>query len=382
VLRLKKKLLEIFDYLHEHPEISWQEINTTKFLANWFQNENIPFHTFSDCTGGYAEIGTGKPVIAVRADMDALWQEVAGTFRANHSCGHDAHMTIVLGSLLLLKEEGLKNKGTVRFIFQPAEEKGTGALAFIEKGIVDDVDYLYGIHLRPKEELRNGTAAPAIYHGASRFISGKIIGEDAHGARPHLTANAIEVGADLVHFIKGIYLNPKLSYSAKLTNFHAGGESKNIIPGSASFSIDVRAESNDAMHQLYEQIVKVFKALEVRYDVKITYQIDADLPAAVVSDEAASLMKSAIIQTIGEQHCMPSVQTTGGDDFHYYTIKRPNIKATMLALGCDLQPGLHHPKMTFDKDALITGAMILKNVIQKTLSQGEMNVDRNNHSND
>jgi amidohydrolase len=87
-----------------------------------------------------------------------------------------------------------KFNGTLRCIFQPAEEKGNGALKMVEKGIVDDVDYLFGVHLRPKEELELGFAAPSIRHGAAIFLEGKIIGEDTHGARPHLGVNAIEVG--------------------------------------------------------------------------------------------------------------------------------------------------------------------------------------------
>jgi len=369
---MEQKILEIYHHLHNNPELSWQEVKTTKYITEILKKQNIRFQTFSDCTGVVAEMGGGKPVIAVRADMDALWQEVDGTFQPNHSCGHDAHMSIVLGAMFMLNEEKVPMNGTIRFIFQPAEEKGTGALKLVEKGIVDDVDFLFGVHLRPMEELKNGTAAPAIYHGAARFISGKIVGEDAHGARPHLTANAIDVGSSLVQFLKGIHLNPSISYSAKLTSFHAGGESKNIIPGSATFSIDVRAESNEAMDQLVHQIEKIFQSLQLRYDVEISYETEANIAAAVVSKEAEQLMREAIIETIGENNCKPSIVTTGGDDFHFYTIKRPHIKATMLALGCHLTPGLHHPKMTFNKESLFTGAKIIKTVILKALARGEV----------
>jgi amidohydrolase len=132
---LEKRMLEIFHYLHEHPEVSFQEYQTTTYIADLLQNEGIKVQTFEDTTGLIAEIGQGKPIVAVRADMDALWQEVDGEMKANHSCGHDAHMSIVIGLLLSLKERAKEFNGTLRCIFQPAEEKGNGALKRWKKGL-------------------------------------------------------------------------------------------------------------------------------------------------------------------------------------------------------------------------------------------------------
>ena len=115
---LKARLLTIFHHLHQNPEISWKEFNTTKYLKLLLESEGFRIKTFDHFTGLIAEHGIGKPVVALRADMDALWQEVNGTFRANHSCGHDAHMTIVLGVMFLLKKVHVP--GTIRYIFQPA----------------------------------------------------------------------------------------------------------------------------------------------------------------------------------------------------------------------------------------------------------------------
>jgi amidohydrolase len=112
--------------------------------------------TFDDCTGVigyYGNFNANVPIIGIRADIDALWQAVDGKFQANHSCGHDAHMAIVLGVLWKLEQNRhLKDRLAIKFIFQPAEEVGRGALKMIEKHVADDLDYLYGIHLRPIEE--------------------------------------------------------------------------------------------------------------------------------------------------------------------------------------------------------------------------------------
>ncbi|MEH6974242.1 amidohydrolase, partial [Bacillus sp. JJ675] len=234
---IKQKMISIFEHLHNHPEVSWKEYETTAFLKKQLEENRCRTQTFADCTGVIGEIGEGSPVVAVRADIDALWQEVDGTFQANHSCGHDSHMTMALGTLMTLKEQTELPKGTIRFIFQPAEEKGGGALKMIEKGILDDVDYLYGVHVRPVQETLNGRCAPAILHGASCHIEGTVIGEEAHGARPHLGKNSIEIAATLVHKLAHIHIDPMTLHTVKMTKLQAGGESSNIIPGKASFSL-------------------------------------------------------------------------------------------------------------------------------------------------
>lgn len=366
----KKQILNAFCYLHAHPEISWEEKNTTKYIKEILENLGCRVRAFDHSTGVVGEIGEGRPVIAIRADMDALWQEVNGKFQANHSCGHDAHMAMVLGVLYVLNSFTDRPKGTIRFIFQPAEEKGNGALKLVDEGIVDDVDYLYGVHLRPIQEMTLGKAAPAIIHGAARHITGKIMGDDLHGARPHLGANAIEVGAALVNLLNTIHLNSLVPYTVKMTSFHAGGKSHNIIPGNATFSIDLRAQTNDVMEMLVEKVCFHVKNLETMFNVKIDLEANQGIAAAVLNNEAQALMEKAIIEVLGKNNTLPPAITTGGDDFHFYTIKRPHLKATMLGLGCNLQPGLHHPKMEFNHDALIDGTEILTKAILFTLEKG------------
>lgn len=368
ISNLTPKLMEIFHHLHANPEISGKEVETTKFIRSLFQVKQCNMIEFDDLTGLVVEIGEGKPIVAVRADIDALWQEVDGKFQANHSCGHDAHMTIAIGTIFTLLEHHLPRTGTVRIIFQPAEETGKGALAYTEKGIIDDVDFLYGMHLRPIEELSFGKYAPAIQHGAAAFIKGEIIGDDAHGARPHLNTNAIEVGAEFVQHLNQMKVNPAVPHSVKMTQFQAGGKSINIIPGNATFSLDVRAQTNEVMEQLTSKIKQISQLLATYHDIEINIEEVAQVAAAVLNDEAIDYMKRAIIDTVGERNLAPIIETTGGDDFHFYTLKRPHVKATMLAIGCDLTPGLHHPKMTFNHEVIPTSVEILTNVVLTTLN--------------
>jgi amidohydrolase len=363
----KNEIMNIFEYLHTHAEVSMNEFGTTQFLKQQLAALGCRIQTFDDCPGVIAEFGEGKPVVGLRADMDALWQRVDGNFRANHSCGHDAHMSMVLGTIMLLRKKTDLPKGTLRFIFQPAEEIGKGALEMIKRGVIDDIDFLYGVHVRPIQETANGRAAPAILHGASQSISGKIIGEDAHGARPHLGTNAIEVASTLIHELAYIHIDPMIPHSVKMTTLHAGGENSNIIPGQATFSLDLRAQTNDVMKTLIDKVNLAVESVAEFYKVKIELTIPESLAAATLNIEAKNIMAEAITKVLGKDKLDEPLMTTGGEDFHFYPLKRPHLKTTMLGLGCGLEPGLHHPNMSFDRNAMFSGIQILSEAVLLTL---------------
>lgn len=365
--QIELQIQQWFSHFHAHPEISWNEIKTTATIATILDGLGVKYQTFSDVTGLVAEIGSGPEVIAVRADIDALWQEVDGVYQANHSCGHDANISMVLGALLYLQGHSLEKR--VRFIFQPAEEKGNGSIAMMERGAVDDVTHLFGIHLRPVEELPFGKVTPSIHHGAGVFCEGKIVGGHAHGARPHQGKNAIDVLVAIHQFIKSIYESPFEPYSVKLTNMHAGGESLNIIPGTATFAIDVRAQSNEVLTRLQDKVSAGLTNIGTLFDVELSCKWSDYTPAAEVSKDAASLADDAIREVVGQEHTAPPVITSGSDDFHFYTIKHPSIKATMIGVGANLSPGLHHPEMSFDREALDIGARALAATVLRTVAQ-------------
>ncbi|GIO24218.1 M20 peptidase aminoacylase family protein [Oceanobacillus sp. J11TS1] len=365
---IEKQVKDHFHYLHNHAEISWEEVETTKFIKRKLEEAGCKVEVFKEHTGVIGKFGDfskGLPVVGIRADMDALWQEVNGTFQANHSCGHDAHMSMVLGVLWKLTQiPNLKEQVAVKFIFQPAEEHGNGALKMIEQGVVEDVDYLFGVHLRPKQEVAMGKAAPVIVHGAAISFEAAIKGEDAHGARPHLNANAIEVGAHIVQMLSQVHLDPRVPHSVKMTKFQAGGKSSNIIPGNASFSLDLRAQTNQVMNELEKKVIQILETAKDLHGVDIEYTKESSIVAAETNDTAIQIMKEAIGEVLGEANLKEDLVTPGGDDFHFYTIKKPELKATMLGLGCDLGPGLHHPNMKFNEDALIHGVDILSQAIK------------------
>ena len=369
--QIEKEIYSIFDHLHQNPEISWEEVQTTQFIKEILEKEGYQVQTFDDCTGVVGEIGEGDLTVALRADMDALWQEKDGKWQAIHSCGHDSHSTMALGVALLFNKMGYKPPGKLKILFQPAEEKGTGALKMLQKGILDNVDFLYGVHLRPIQELRSGYASPAILHGASQYITGEIKGEMAHGARPHLGVNAIEVASSLVQEMSNIHIDPQIPASIKMTGIHAGGPNGNTIPDRAEFTLDLRAQTNDVMNQLEYKLTQMIEGISMIYDAEINLHSEIKLAAAEVDLTAQEIMESAIQEVIGPEFCAPPVVTSGGEDFHFYSLMKQDLKTTMLGLGCDLQPGLHHPDMTFHREDILIGIEILAKTVMKTFQYGK-----------
>ncbi|MFS0784005.1 amidohydrolase [Bacillus sp. 1P06AnD] len=353
----EKRILEWFDYFHAHPETSWKEIGTTNRIAAILDELQVAYRRLPDSPGLIAEIGEGQRAVAVRADIDALWQEVDGIWKANHSCGHDAHIAMVLGALLYVLDSKIDHK--IRFIFQPAEEKGNGSLEMIKHGAMEDVTHFFGVHVRPAEEMELGQFSPAIRHGAAIFLEGKIRGEDAHGARPHQGKNGINVIMAIHQFLKDIYFSPWDVYSAKLTKIQAGGESLNIIPGTVEFAIDIRAQKNDILEKMKECISAGLNSIAQLHNCPIEFEWKDYTPGAVVSPKARAIAEEAIIKTLGKEKVADDVQTSGSDDFHFYTIEHPEVSATMIGVGAAVKPGLHHPQMTFERSILDQGARVL-----------------------
>ena len=235
----------------------------------------------------------------------------------------------------------------------------------IDRGALEDVTHLFGVHLRPIEELPFGKVSPAIHHGAAMFLEGKITGIDAHGARPYQGKNAIDVTVAIHQALKNLYFSPFEAYSAKLTKIQAGGDNANIIPGTATFSIDARAQKNEILLKMKNQIEKDLHTLKQLFDIDIEWEWQDITPGAEVSKEAAAIAREGIIEVVGIENLAEEVITSGSDDFHFYTVRHPEVKAAMIGIGSNLAPGLHHPNMTFNHDSLLIGAKVIAETLTK-----------------
>jgi amidohydrolase len=358
----RDSIIKTYHDLHSLAEPSWQEKKTSDYLLKSLKEAGLKVKTFQEHYGIVAEIpGRLNRVVALRADMDALLQEVEEELKPNHSCGHDAHSTMVLYTALAISQSGIQPKHTLRFIFQPAEEKGEGALKMIEDGALEEVTYLFGLHLRPDKEVPYGKASPVIIHGAAETIKGTIKGIQAHASRPEEGINAIEAATLLVQKLQQIYLDLpcETSYSIKMTQLQTENKASNVIPETASFSIDVRAQTNEVMNKLNDYANEIFEQTKQQTGVAISSCIKEFVPAAVTNENAIKIAKSAIDCVLGKENIIPVCVSLGGEDFHFYTAKNQGVLATMIGLGCGLKPGLHHPQMEFNLEALHYGTKIL-----------------------
>lgn len=370
----KEQILQTYRELHELAEPSWEEQRTSRYLQEKLSSAGLQVTSFAGHHGFIAEIpGEKEGVIALRADMDALVQEVNGEIIANHSCGHDGHSTMALYTALALKNSDMQLSHTIRFIFQPAEELAEGALQMMEEGVLNDVLFLGGVHVRPHTEVPFGQAAPVILHGSSSTIKGGITGTPAHAARPEEGNNPIEAASMLIQSLQRIRLTGGKKFSIKMTELHSG-ETSNSVPATARFTLDIRAEANETMEALLEKTVHLLKSTAALTETKIDYETAGYSPAAIENAAAVRIARQAIRSVLGEENTAGPCISQGAEDFHFYTWKTPHIAATMIGLGCDLKPGLHHPQMSFNTDALIYGTKILTEMIIR--ADREMEADK------
>ncbi|WP_051271523.1 amidohydrolase [Shimazuella kribbensis] len=364
LLQQKENIIQTYEELHALAEPSWKEEKTSVYLQTRLADAGLILTRFANHHGFFAEIpGKTKEVIALRADMDALVQEVDGQVIPNHSCGHDAHSTMVLHTALWLASLKQTFDKTVRFIFQPAEEVGAGALQMIQDGVLDRVSLLIGIHLRPWMEVPYGKASPVILHRASATIKGKIMGKQAHAARPKEGINPLISASELIRELQQMEI-PNAIFSVTMTHLESGhAGSSNVIPEHAVFALDVRAQNNETMALLQQKIATIINNVMNKTGTMIQWKCADQVPAAIKNDSAIIKVTQAIASVLGSNHIVPVCISPGGEDFHFYSQHQPEMLSTMVGLGCDLRPGLHDPHMHFRTDALIYGTEILTTVL-------------------
>lgn len=367
----RKQIEETYRHLHSIAEISWKEVNTSRYLCDRLLRMGFNPETIENKTGVMAVWSGegGGPTVALRADIDALWQLVNGDWKANHSCGHDAHMTMVLHTMLCLKEIGYLPKGRLKAIFQPAEETGQGAKMVVESGWTRDVDCMLGIHLRPVQEMPFGTASPAIYHGAVVQLGGTLTGVQAHAARPNLGINVIDALASITAAVNAIKVDPTIPSSVKVTKVQAGGSNLNVIPDQAEFGIDLRAQNNETMDALLNQVTTAVRHAGSANGTKVEVELLSRTHAAVPNPGMERIVGAAIAKALSPEAVWPPPITPGGEDFHYYASSNDRMAATMIGLGAGLEPGLHHPQMKFHPEALSNGVCILATAVMSLFNE-------------
>lgn len=367
---LTEEVLAWHAWLDAHPEPAWEERQTTAYLVQQLEGMGWAVRQVDGRTGALVELGGGPRWVGLRADLDAIWMGDEQDGYAVHSCGHSAHMAVVLGAARLLSDRPLPEGVGVRLLLQPAEETGTGALDLIERGALEGMTDLFGMHLRPGDELASGLLAPALHSGASVTGIVTITGEGAHGARPHHGHNAIDPLVALHQVLPTLRFAPGESYSAKITRIQAGGASLNVIPGTAEVALDLRAQRNEVIEELQRRVDEAARGVAATYGVEIGVAWRDGTPGAEVHPEAAAHLAEAITQVAGPDALAPEIVTPGADDFHYYSYGRPELRSSMLAVGVGLTPGLHVPTLTYDTAPLPTAAAVLARAVELAAARG------------
>jgi amidohydrolase len=362
--------LEHYQHLHHIAELGFEEFQTSAYIAEVLEGAGFQVtRNIQGTTGIVAEFDSGKPgpVLALRADMDALGHIIEGQLVARHTCGHDGHCSVILSTAQAVMAQGLVKKGRLKLLFQPAEELGTGALAMTAGGAIDDVDMLLGFHLRPLEECVKGQAIPAMLYSASATLEAVVNGVPAHGARPHLGVNALDAGVAAVSAVNALHLAPNLTYSVKETRFLCDAGVTNAIPAQARICWDLRTQDNAPMEELKRKVINAISHSVQAIGAHAEITVMKEMPAAILDDSATALISEAIVEVLGEQGlCAPKV-TPGSEDFFHYPSQRPDLKTGFWGLGVNLTPGLHHPDMRFDVEALEIGVAVFKTCVSKVL---------------
>lgn len=352
--------------LHPLAEIGMNVKNTSACVAGKLRELGLEPQRIGDTYGlaAYIDSGVPGPVIAFRADMDALPFEQDGKPVAIHACGHDSHMAMLLeaGSRLI----GKLKRGKVKLIFQPAEETLEGATALIKAGVLDDVDTIIGAHGRPVQDLTAGTLCPSVTHTASGHCVVTVTGKSSHAARPHLGVNAIYVASAIVNAVAQIHLNPENIWSVKPTQLHADDGASNVVPAVARITFDFRAQTNELMDSLISQLNRIFASVPEAYGAEAKAEYSIICPAANLDADVTEDLAQCIRETAGEDKLAPGCGG-GGEDFHFYKLAKPELKNGYFGVGTGITPGLHKINMTMDDTLLPLGAAVFVQYALKRL---------------
>ena len=292
--------------LHEMPELALNEKRTSAYVAEKLKALGIETHENVGGSTGVVGIIRGAepgPVFMLRADMDALPFVIDGKPCCIHACGHDGHTAMLLAAASRLKDK--IKRGTLKLLFQPAEETLQGAPVIIKAGVIDDVDYALGAHIRPIQDVPAGMLCAAVRHTASTTLNIVIKGRGAHASRPHLGINAIDAACALMNGIQAIWLDPKMSWSAKATQIHADSGATNTVPDLARITYDCRAQTNELMDDLLAQIRRVAAGTAAAYGAEAEVILRDQSPACLYDDDFVAEVAEAIKETAGPDKLAP-----------------------------------------------------------------------------
>ncbi len=353
--------------LHRIPEVGYTEEKTSAYVTDYLNREGLAVQTGIAQFGVVGLLETGKPgpTVMIRADMDALaLQEETGFEFASihdgvmHACGHDAHMAMGLAAATVLNKIKDNLNGTVKFIFQPAEEGPGGAEPMIRAGVLENpkVDYAIGCHVW--SEIPEGTIGvrSGPFMAAMDRYDLKIIGKSGHGAMPHVCVDALEVGTQVVNALQRIssrHMNPLDPVVVTGGSYHAG-TAFNIIAGEAVLSGTTRTFDLDIWHSWEKRLEKVIRGVCDSMGAEYEFKFSKGYPPTINDESMSDLVRRCAAEVVGPEKVVEPAKTMGGEDMSYFLQAVKGCFFVLGAGGADRAP-IHNPKFTFNEDILPLG---------------------------
>lgn len=363
-------------HLHQYPELSFDCHETARFIADRLREFGVDeIHTGIARSGIVAIInGAGEgPVIGLRADMDALpIAEATGADHASrvpgkmHACGHDGHVTMLLGAAKYLAETR-RFSGRVALLFQPAEEDGAGGMVMVQEGVMDrfGISQVYGIHNAPNLPFGHFFTNPGALMASVDTAVVTITGRGGHGATPHECVDPVVALIGMVGAVQTII--PRNVYALdeaviSVTMVHAGTAS-NIIPEVASFTATIRCFKPEVRNLLKRRIHEIVEGHGLAYGVATKIDYDWGYPATINHPEQARFAAAVAAEVAGPEAVDANSQREmGSEDFSYMLEARPGA---YLFLGTGPGAGLHHAAFDFNDEAAPIGASFFAGLVER-----------------
>jgi amidohydrolase len=390
--QLESKVIEWRRHFHQFPELSNREFNTGAKIASYLKSFGLEVQYPVAKTGVVAILKGAKPgpVVALRADMDALPVTERGTLDfaskektlyagketgVMHACGHDGHMAILLGVAELLSRHKNELRGSVKFVFQPAEEGAPfgeegGAELMIKEGVLNnpDVDVMFGLHIQallPSGQLSYRTGG---LMAAVDGVNIKVTGIGAHGASPWESIDPIVVSSQIINALQTIVSRQTdLTAGAAVVTIgtiHAGVR-RNIIPEEALLEGTIRTFDKGVQKRVHEQIIRTATKIAEGSGARAEVDVQIMYPATINDPQLTQLSVPSLMRTVGKEKLVVTQPVTMAEDFSFYQQKIP---AFFFFLGArpdiklDKQPVHHTADFLLDEKALITGVRALTNL--------------------
>jgi IAA-amino acid hydrolase len=366
-------LIEMRRDLHRHPELAFREHRTADIAARAVEGLGFRVRRGVGITGVVAELGEGTPVVALRADMDALpiaeandigWRSaVAGVM---HACGHDAHVSMLVGAARLLADAHRAGRvpGTVRLLFQPSEESSdeeglSGATRMIRDGAMRAVDHVFGLHIGAHLSSGRVHISPGPIMAGSDLFTATVHGRSFHAGRPHEGTDAIVLTAHAILACQvgsARRVSPHDEGTLSIGTIH-GGFAENVLAESVSVRGTIRYFHEHVRDTLRDALQRGFAVAET-LGGRCELEVKEGYPPVVNDEDATALATEAVAAALGHDCIVPFDRMMGAEDFALLAREAPGC---FIWLGAGLEPPRehHHPAFDIDERALARGAAIL-----------------------